>query len=209
MTNLSVNVEEDWFSINIETKIHRKIDILQKLVTEQLGLIQNLFEEIKILKKQLYNNSQSDDILQLTMIHRLSEEIKDLKGEVFSTKANDSHEKMFEVLSEEIKELKGELYSTHHKSTSQNDRIHQLLEELKILKQRELNMMLREKKPTPFVSANQMLLFANPFVNAMSLNAMSLNAMSIHKKTKENNTEMIETVETERAVGAGAGAATL
>ena len=203
MTNLSVNVEEDWFSINIETKIHRKIDILQTLVKEQLGLIQNLFEEIKILKKQLYNNSQSDDIVHLTMIQRLSEEIKNLKGEVFSTKANDSYEKMFEVLSEEIKELKGELYSTHHKSTSQNDRIHQLLEELKILKQRELNMMLREKKPTPFVSANQMLLFANPFVNAMSLNAMSLNTMNIHKKTKDNNTETI--VEAVGAVGAVGG----
>jgi len=34
----------------------------------------------------------------------------------------------------------------------QNDRTHQLLEELKLIKQRELNMMLREKIPVPFFS---------------------------------------------------------
>jgi hypothetical protein len=60
--------------------------------------------------------------------------------------------KMIQVLSNEIKVLTGELHSTHHHSASQNTRTHELLEELKFIKQRELNIMLREKIPTPFFS---------------------------------------------------------
>lgn len=159
MSNLIVNIEEEWFTVNLEAKLNKKIDILQTLVHQQLGLIQKLFEEIKQLKKDLHVSPQTDDAISLTMIKKLSEEIKELRGEVQSTRAKPH----FESLSEEIKELKGELHSTQNISATQNDRIHQLLEELKVLKQRELNMMLREKKPTPFVSENQLSLFPNLF----------------------------------------------
>lgn len=54
---------------------------------------------------------------------------------------------MIRTLSDEIAQLKAK--PNEHLS-SQNDRTHQLLEELKIIKQRELNMMLREKIPVPF-----------------------------------------------------------
>lgn len=94
-------VEEDWFSLDLESKLNRKIDTLQNLVHQQNELIH--------------------------------------------------------TLSAEIKQMKRELDTTHHRSpcehlSSQNDRTHQLLEELKVIKQRELNMMLREKIPVPFFS---------------------------------------------------------
>jgi hypothetical protein len=56
------------------------------------------------------------------------------------------------LLSDEIKQLKKEIYSApfYHQSVKQTDRTHHLLEELKVIKERELNMMLREKIPVPF-----------------------------------------------------------
>jgi hypothetical protein len=56
------------------------------------------------------------------------------------------------MLSDEIKQLKKEIYSApfYHQSVTQTDRTHHLLEELKVIKERELNMMLREKIPVPF-----------------------------------------------------------
>jgi len=94
-------VEEDWFSLDLESKLNKKIDSLQTLVYQQNALIQ--------------------------------------------------------TLSAEIKQMKQDLDVTHHRSpcehlSSQNDRTHQLLEELKLIKQRELNMRLREKIPVPFFS---------------------------------------------------------
>lgn len=97
------NQDDEWFSLELESKLNKKIDSLQDLVHQQIALI--------------------------------------------------------ETLSSEIKQLKGELHFVQHSSTckhlsSQNDRTHQLLEELKIIKQREVNMMLREKKPIPFFPSN-------------------------------------------------------
>jgi seryl-tRNA synthetase len=54
------------------------------------------------------------------------------------------------TLLEEIKLIKSEFHSSHHQSSNQNDRTHQLLDELKVLKERELNIMIREKIPVPF-----------------------------------------------------------
>ena len=63
---------------------------------------------------------------------------------------------LIQILSQEMKDLKEELHRTHqtasHDLSLRHDRTHELLEELKILKQRELNMMLREKIPIPFMS---------------------------------------------------------
>ena len=92
-------VDDEWFSIDLESKVNRKIDTLQNLVHEQMKMIQTLSEEIKVLK--------------------------------------------------------GELHSTHHLSSSQNNRTHELLEELKVIKQRELNIALRGKIPVPFFQTQQ------------------------------------------------------
>ena len=94
------SMDDDWFAVDLESKMNRKIDTLQNLVHEQM--------------------------------------------------------KMIQLLSNEIKVLKNELHSTHHHSASQNTRTHELLEELKIIKQRELNIMLREKIPTPFFSTHSL-----------------------------------------------------
>lgn len=95
MSNPSINVDDEWFSIDLESKMNKKIDTLQTLVHEQM--------------------------------------------------------KMIQTLSDEIQTLKGELHSTHHLSSTQNNRTHELLEELKVIKQRELNIALREKIPVPFM----------------------------------------------------------
>jgi DNA gyrase/topoisomerase IV subunit A len=94
MSISNLTIEEDWFALDLESKLNKKIDVLQTVV-----------------------NQQSE---------------------------------MIKLLSEEIRQLKSELHSTRHLSVSQNDRTHQLLEELKVLKQRELNIALREKIPIPF-----------------------------------------------------------
>ena len=88
--------DDEWFSIDLESKLNRKIDALQQVVQQQTELIQ--------------------------------------------------------TLSSEIKQMKQHVGSPCSHLSSQNDRTHQLLEELKVIKQRELNMMLREKIPVPFFS---------------------------------------------------------
>ena len=102
-------MDEEWFALDLESKLNKKIDSLQTLVHQQNQLIHSL--------------------------------------------------------SAEIKQMKQDIGSTHHRSpcehlSSQNDRTHQLLEELKVIKQRELNMMLREKIPVPFFSTKSSFLLA-------------------------------------------------
>ena len=91
-------IEEEWFALDLESKLNKKMDALQALVHEQSILI-----------------------------HTLSSEIKMLKGELQIRPSTCQH-------------------------VSQNDRVQELLEELKVIKLREINIMLREKKPIPFYS---------------------------------------------------------
>lgn len=88
--------DDDWCSVDIESRLNKKIDALRELVHQQH-----------------------------LMIHTLSTEIRQLQTELHSAKTQ-----------------------TH----SQNDRTHQLLEELKVLKQRELNLALRSHLPVPFTT---------------------------------------------------------
>ena len=89
-------IDEDWCTIDLETKLNKKIDSLQALVHQQSQLIHTLSDEIKMLKT--------------------------------------------------------DLHTAKHQNHSQNDRTHQLLEELKVLKQRELNLALRVHTPVPFTA---------------------------------------------------------
>jgi len=115
-----VHMEEEWFTVHVkslkaeedlETKLNKKIDVLQ------------------------------------TLVHQQSE--------------------MIMALSSQIKELKSELHSTTHQSASQNDRTHQLLEELKRVKERELNAALRRHQPVPFFNSNQMLKWDGSILRTM------------------------------------------
>jgi|LauGreDrversion4_2_1035121.scaffolds.fasta_scaffold09818_3 type I site-specific restriction-modification system R (restriction) subunit len=115
-------MEEEWFTVHVkpvksdeemdvETKLNKKIDVLQ------------------------------------TLVHQQSE--------------------MIMALSQQIKELKSELHSTTHQSASQNDRTHQLLEELKRVKERELNAALRRHQPVPFYNSNHMLQWDGAILRTM------------------------------------------
>lgn len=53
-----------------------------------------------------------------------------------------------EHLSEEIKGLRNELHL--YLPATKKDRMVELLEELRVIKERELNLMIREKIPVPF-----------------------------------------------------------
>jgi methyl-accepting chemotaxis protein len=122
-------VEEDWFAVDLESKLNKKIDTLQILVNQQSEMIQQLSSDINQLKSELHSTRHHSE----SHHHRTYQQSEILQH-----------------VSEEIKLLKSELHSTRHLSASQNDRTHQLLEELKVLKQRELNIALREKIPVPF-----------------------------------------------------------
>jgi len=149
--NITINVQEEWFTNNLEAKLNKKIDDLQILVHQQFGLIQTLYEEIRQLKGVVTSIQDATTVGIDTQ--QLSEEIKTLKD----------------------------------KSASQNDRTHALLEELKVLKQRELNMMLREKRPTPFVAMNPLISLPNPFlVNELSSITGKIISNSINNTISKN-----------------------
>jgi hypothetical protein len=116
--------EEEWVSLDIESKLNKKIDALQELVYQQSLMISSLSAEIKELKSDLLLGAQQSP-------------------------------------------------SCQHLSL-QNDRTHKLLEELKVLKQREVNLMLREKIPVPFFSSHTSPL-PNPFLMKKEAALMKFN----------------------------------
>ena len=62
---------------------------------------------------------------------------------------------LLQQMSTSIQSLTEQLHRTHQSSShlsQRHDRTHELLEELKIMKHRELNMALREKVAVPFCS---------------------------------------------------------
>ena len=97
--------DDDWCSVDIESRLNKKIDTLRELVHQQHLMIQ--------------------------------------------------------TLSTEIRHLQTELHSAKTQTHSQNDRTHQLLEELKVIKQRELNLALRSHLPVPFTTGE------SPFLGAI------------------------------------------
>lgn len=78
----------------------------------------------------------------------------------------DELHQMIHLLATEITTLKQELHSAKNQTHSQNDRTHQLLEELKIMKQRELNMALRTHLPVPFTT------LSTPVIQAQQLSKL-------------------------------------
>ena len=146
-------VEEDWFAVDLESKLNKKIDTLQIHVNQQSELIQQLSNEIKQLKSDFHSTRHHSES-QNNRTYQQSE--------------------ILQHVSNEITQLKSELHSTRHLSASQNDRTHQLLEELKVLKQRELNLALREKIPIPF------------FPIPSSIFNKNGNLSPLHKNVKQN-----------------------
>jgi hypothetical protein len=80
------------------------------------------------------------------MESKVNKKIDELQSLVFQ------QHQMIHTLATEISTLKQELHSAKNQTHSQNDRTHQLLEELKVMKQRELNLALRSHIPVPFTT---------------------------------------------------------
>ena len=103
------HVVDEWYALDVEPKLHLKIDQLQQIIEQQSEMLKLLSSEIQVLKSQV----QTSHALHAQLHERHAEQLE-----------------------------------TH---TRRNDRMTELLEELKVLKQRELNMLIREKIPCPFV----------------------------------------------------------
>jgi ABC-type glutathione transport system ATPase component len=93
--------------------------------------------------------SEDDDWCAIDLENKLNKKIDTLQNVV-----QQQHE-LLQQMSSSIQTLKEELHRTHQSSShlsQRHDRTHELLEELKIMKHRELNMALREKVAVPFCS---------------------------------------------------------
>jgi ABC-type glutathione transport system ATPase component len=93
--------------------------------------------------------SVDDDWCAIDIESKLNKKIDALQNVV-----QQQHD-LLQQMSSSIQTLKEELHRTHQTSShlsQRHDRTHELLEELKIMKHRELNMALREKVAVPFCS---------------------------------------------------------
>jgi hypothetical protein len=106
-------LDEDWYAVDLETKLNKKVDALQAVVQQQHELLQQMSSSIQTLKEELHRSHQ-------TSSHHLSQHL-----------------------------------------SQRHDRTHELLEELKIMKQRELNMALRERVAVPFCSDRTLLSYGS------------------------------------------------
>jgi chromosome segregation ATPase len=79
-----------------------------------------------------------------------SSELQQLRSVVSSLSSSQT------LLLDELKLLRRE-FTMYHQS-SHKERTNELLEELKVIKQRELNLYLREKIPVPFFASTETLL---------------------------------------------------
>jgi len=92
---------------------------------------------------------EDDDWCAIDIESKLNKKIDALQNVV-----QQQHD-LLQQMSSSIQTLKEELHRTHQTSShlsQRHDRTHELLEELKIMKHRELNMALREKVAVPFCS---------------------------------------------------------
>ena len=111
---MNTNIDEEWFTICIDSKLEKKIEVIEGTLHQYITELQHIQTELSVLKGTV------ESIIKTT-----TDQIK--------------------TISSEIKQLRHS-----HESIPSRE---QLFEELRILQQRELNLMLRDKKATPFVSS--------------------------------------------------------
>jgi ABC-type glutathione transport system ATPase component len=99
--------------------------------------------------------SEEDEWCAIDIESKLNKKIDTLQNVV-----QQQHD-LLQQMSSSIQTLKEELHRTHqtasHDLSQRHDRTHELLEELKIMKHRELNMAIREKVAVPFCSEKNLL----------------------------------------------------
>jgi len=143
--------EEDWFTVppnSLDKEQQEKQEEQEQEQQEQQEKEQQEQEQQEQEKEQQEHEQEEQKNTKWQMVERRMDMLQTL---VFQ------QSEMIRVLSQEIKGLKSELHSTTHQSASQNDRTHQLLEELKRVKERELNYALRRHQPVPFFHPNSLL----------------------------------------------------
>jgi hypothetical protein len=138
--------EEDWFSVSCETvqngdkgdkedkeerevesQVNQRIDWLERLIHHQSEIIRSYGEEMRLLL-------QEQAVFKQEMMRQKEEHAIEIKA-----------------LKEEIHGMKGEIRSTSHTSMTE------LLEELKRVKERELNYALRRHQPVPFFDSGNLI----------------------------------------------------
>lgn len=71
-------VDEEWYTVDVETRLNKKIDALQTLIQQQSELIQQLTAELTALKTDL-TQSKTVTHSQNDRTHQLLEELHILK----------------------------------------------------------------------------------------------------------------------------------
>lgn len=146
--------EEDWFTVPLQAGSLQEQEQEQQEQQEQEQEQQEKQEQRE--KEQEQQEEQQEQQEEQKTERQIVEERMNQRMDILQTLVFQQSE-MIRVLSQEIKELKSELHSTTHQSASQNDRTHQLLEELKRVKERELNYALRRHHPVPFFHTSSLL----------------------------------------------------
>ena len=104
-------------------------------------------------RKAMLESLQKKVEEQSAEIQKQSTEIQDLRTTITSLVDQlKSTKETQQLLLEELKLIR------HTDYTEKTNRTNELLEELKIIKQRELNLLLREKIPIPFFASTETLL---------------------------------------------------
>jgi Skp family chaperone for outer membrane proteins len=104
-------------------------------------------------RKAMLESLQKKVEEQSAEIQKQSTEIQDLRTTITSLVDQlKSTKETQQLLLEELKLIR------HTDYTEKTNRTNELLEELKIIKQRELNLLLREKIPIPFFASTEALL---------------------------------------------------
>ena len=172
--------EEDWFSVSdVRNEIQDELEEAEQEAIQ--GSVEAMKESVESIKEWIEKdireeerekeqeksakqvNPRVDGLEQLVrhqhdIIRGLGEEVGLLTSEL-------------QALKKEVQELKGELHSTSHTSMTH------LLEELKRLKERELNYALRRHQPIPFFDSSNLMRLVGSSISTGALPSSPANTM--------------------------------
>lgn len=122
---------EDWYSLDA-TPIEKKLE-------EKLSKVESDYNDLKAVSAEMASRLEQSEKRVRELTESLSKVVEELRAQQTTQS----------LLLEEVRLLR-----THEGVKHTND----LLEEIRVLKQRELNLLLREKIPIPFFSSTETLL---------------------------------------------------
>lgn len=129
--NEEPNLIEEWCTVSIDHHY-----------TEQINSLYHMYKELE---------KSMSHVREMTLeVRQIQDEMKKAQEEMKDSIKTQTD--MIEEISDHIQALRNE-FNVYHSTSSHKDRTIELLEELRVLKQRELNLMIREKIPCPFLPA--------------------------------------------------------